>query len=122
MNLMKQLLNDEAGFVVSSELVLIGTILVIGMITGLTTLRDGVIQELVDLSAAIGSLEQSYRFNSAVAHTSATNGSSYTDNQDYCETTGNGSDTTAGNAPGCLNLATAPLTTGEAAILVVPVP
>jgi len=117
MNLVKQLLNDEAGFVVSSELVLIGTILVIGMITGLTTLRDGMIQELVDLSAAIGSLEQSYRFNSAVAHTSATNGSSYTDNTDYCETTGNGSDTAAGTAPGCLVITTAPPTTGEGAPL-----
>ncbi|HWL08915.1 MAG TPA: hypothetical protein VNQ76_10940 [Planctomicrobium sp.] len=85
MNLMKQLLNDETGFVVSSELVLIATILVIGVLTGLTTLRTGVIQELADVSAAIGAISQTYQFNGVTAHTSATNGSAYVDNNDFCE-------------------------------------
>lgn len=119
MNFMKQLLSDEAGFVVSTELVLISTIVIIGMITGLTTLRDGVVQELSDVSAAIGSVENSYTFNSVNAHTSATNGSAFTDQADYCEAN-TGTDTAAGTAPLCLNLATNALTTGEAAILVVP--
>lgn len=122
MKLMKQLLGDEAGFVVSSELVLIATIAVIGMITGLATLRDGVIQELGDLAAAIGSLEQSYTFTSAIAHTAATNGSSYTDNADYCESTGNGTDTAGGAAPGCMLLSTAAGASGEGNGTVQPIP
>lgn len=101
MNLVNQLLNDEAGFVVSSELVLIGTILVIGMITGLTTLRDGVIQELVDLSRAIGSVQQTYQYNTVTAHTSSTNGSTFTDKNDYCEAAG---PDTGNLEPGCLIL------------------
>jgi Flp pilus assembly pilin Flp len=100
MKLMKQLLSDEAGFVVSSELVLVATILVIGMITGLTTLRDGVIQELVDLGQAIGNVDQSYTYNGATAHTSATNGSAYVDASDFCEDQQPAD--TAGAEPGCL--------------------
>jgi len=99
MNLINQLFNDEAGFVVSSELVLIGTILVIGMITGLSSLRDGVVQELTDLSLAIGSVSQTYSYSNATAHTSVTNGSTFQDFQDFCETTAGAS----GNAPGCLS-------------------
>ena len=36
MNILNALNNDESGFVVSAELVLVGTILVPGMIVGLT--------------------------------------------------------------------------------------
>lgn len=49
MNILKALKNDENGFVVSAELVLIGTILVLGMIVGLTELSYGVNEELEDL-------------------------------------------------------------------------
>jgi hypothetical protein len=38
MNILNALKNDENGFVVSAELVLVGTILVLGMIVGLTEL------------------------------------------------------------------------------------
>ena len=102
MKMFKQLLADEAGFVVSTELVLVATVLVIGMVTGLATLRDGVIQELVDLSNAIGNIEQSYVYNGVTAHTSATNGSEYNDETDFCET---GADTVAAE-PGCLQVDT----------------
>jgi len=120
MKMFKQLLADEAGFVVSTELVLIATVLVIGMVTGLVTLRDGVIQELVDLSNAIGNIEQSYVYNGVTAHTSATNGSEYNDVTDYCET---GADTTAAE-PGCLDIQTnVPAAgSGETAGRLVPTP
>ena len=42
MNLLIALKNDNNGFVVSAELVLIGTITVLGMIVGLTELSYGV--------------------------------------------------------------------------------
>lgn len=101
MKLVNELFNDEAGFVVSSELVLIGTILVIGMITGLATLRDGVIQELVDLSRAIGSVNQGFQYNGATAHTSGTAGGLYTDSNDYCELAAADA---AAASPGCLDI------------------
>ena len=82
---MKQLWNDEAGFIIPAELVLIATILVIGMITGLTSVRDAVITELADVGAAIGSINQSYTYGGAVAHCGSTAGSLFTDQTDFCD-------------------------------------
>ena len=98
MTLIKNLLNDEAGFVVSSELVLISTIAVIGLISGLTTLRDGVVQELADVSGALGNISQSYSFTAAVGHSGASNGSAFQDQTDFCEAATNGGDA---SAPSC---------------------
>ena len=49
MNMLHKLSSDENGFIVSAELVLVGTILVLGMIVGLTELSYGVNEELEDL-------------------------------------------------------------------------
>lgn len=54
------LLADEAGFIVSAELVLIATILVIGLIVGLSEVQHAVVTELNDVADAIGCLNQSY--------------------------------------------------------------
>ena len=57
---MRKLFNDEAGFVISAELVLVLTIAVLGMVVGLTSMRDAINAELVDLSNAFGAIDQSY--------------------------------------------------------------
>ena len=57
---MRKLFNDEAGFVVSAELVLVLTIAVLGMVVGLASVRDAINGELVDLSSAFGAIDQSY--------------------------------------------------------------
>ena len=61
--MLKQLLHDEAGFIVSAELVLVATILVIGMVVGLSEVQHAVVQELNDVGDAIGNLNQSYCFS-----------------------------------------------------------
>ena len=53
-------LNDEAGFIISAELVLIMTIGVLAMVVGLTAVRDAVSHELNDISHAFGAVSQSY--------------------------------------------------------------
>ncbi|MCA9079947.1 MAG: hypothetical protein KDA58_05280 [Planctomycetaceae bacterium] len=58
--MLRQLLNDEAGFIVSAELVLVATILVIGLIVGLSEVQHAINTELNDVADAIGSLNQSY--------------------------------------------------------------
>ncbi len=60
LHVLKQLWSDQAGFVVSAELVLISTVGVIGLATGLTCVRDAVNSELSDVGCAISSLDQSY--------------------------------------------------------------
>ena len=78
--------NDEAGFLVSAELILVSTILVIGLIVGLLELQASILHELNDVGEAIGSLNQSYSFPGTVTtkgvHTITTAGSSFTDNSD----------------------------------------
>ena len=51
--MLKQLWRDESGAYVSLEIVLAGTILGIGVITGLSSLRDATITELADVGGAI---------------------------------------------------------------------
>ena len=88
MTMLKKLWADEAGVVISAELVLIGTLLVIGLIVGLTTLRDHVVQELADIAGAIGELDQSYSFSAITGHQSATAGTQFIDRVDKCDLVG----------------------------------
>jgi len=59
-NLFNAFVRDEAGFVISAELVLVMTIGVLAMVVGLTAVRDAVTHELNDVSNAIGSVSQTY--------------------------------------------------------------
>ena len=87
----KTLWNDEAGVILSAELVLIGTILVVGMIVGLVELQCSVVDELNDLGEAIGSVNQSYITSGLSSYKKrggikgATVGSVFTDRVDTCD-------------------------------------
>ena len=61
--MLNQFLNDEAGFIISAELVLVATILVIGLVVGLSEVQHAINTELNDVADAIGSLNQSYAFS-----------------------------------------------------------
>lgn len=86
---MKQLLVqfwvEEEGFVVSAELVLLLTLLLIGMLVGLQSLRDSTVAEAADVAAAIGTLNQSYSYGGLVGHSSIVFGSFYRDQTDFCD-------------------------------------
>lgn len=87
---MRKLLHDEAGFVISTELVLIATILVIGMVVGQTTLRDQVVTEISDTADAISAIDQSYEFSTVTGHSSSIAGSEFNDGSDFCDGNNNG--------------------------------
>lgn len=82
---MRNLWKDEAGFIVSAELVLIATILVIGLIVGLSEVQTALVTELNDVSCAIGSLNQSYYFRGFSGCKSFTAGSNFHDRVDVCD-------------------------------------
>jgi len=117
-NLLTRFWRDDAGFVVSSELVLVATILVIGMIAGLTTLRDGVVQELGDVASAFGAVSQTYQYNGVQGHSGATAGSTYVDQLDFCDVPVD----PGGSEPACLVIDgnTAVPTSGDAQVAPVP--
>lgn len=94
----KNLWNDDAGFVVSVELVLISTIAVIGLLAGLTSVRDAVVCELSDVAGAVQDLNQSYSYNGVVGHSATNVGSDFTDALDFCDTV----DDIAGQADNCI--------------------
>ncbi|MEZ6067721.1 MAG: hypothetical protein R3B90_18880 [Planctomycetaceae bacterium] len=56
-------LHDESGFIVSAELVLVSTLVVLGMIVGLSEIQHSINAELNDVADAIGSINQSYAYS-----------------------------------------------------------
>jgi len=74
----------QAGFILTVEMVLIATILVMGVTVGMVTLRDSITAEFEDAAEAVGSLDQSYTFQGLVAGSGvvALAGSSFTDAPD----------------------------------------
>ena len=76
---------DEAGFVISTELALVATIIVIGLVVGLTSIRDQVVLELGDVAAMLSQLNQSFSFSAITGHHSSTAGSFGNDLADSCD-------------------------------------
>lgn len=89
----------QAGFIVSIELLLLASITVIGLIVGMTNVRDSVLAELSDVSESIGALDQSYKISavSNAAGTAATAGSIFDDSTDLASS-GHAIDSGFGNS------------------------
>lgn len=87
--------DDDVGFVISAELVLVASILVIGIIVGLSEIQHAVVSEMNDVADAVGSLNQSYWYSgfskidggwscNGQVH-AFTRGSSFIDTVDACD-------------------------------------
>jgi hypothetical protein len=83
-NFITRLHHDEAGFIVSAELVLVATICVLGMIVGLAEVALNVNHELEDVGAAMQALQQSYYVNSHEGHHGWHDSSSFEDEAEFC--------------------------------------
>lgn len=86
-----ELWNEEDGVILSAELVLIGTILLLGMIVGLVELQSAVVAELTDLGSSFGNLDQSYQTPGVTSYKfcgqvkASTAGASFRDSVDSCD-------------------------------------
>jgi type II secretory pathway pseudopilin PulG len=98
MKVLKRLWGDDRGFVVSTELVLLATVAVIGLLVGMAAVRDGVISELSDVAGAVQDVNQSYSYDGITGHNSATAGSTYVDDLDECDS----NDDVANAADNCI--------------------
>lgn len=58
--MLRTLWNDQAGFIISAELVLVLTIGVLALVVGLNALAKSINQELFDLASAFGTVSQSF--------------------------------------------------------------
>jgi len=81
------LINDEAGFIVSAELVLVSTIAVLAMVVGLSEVALNVNNELEDVGSAFGSLNQTYHVKGIKGCQGSTSGTEFRDNIDNCDNT-----------------------------------
>ncbi len=130
---LKRIWRDQRGFVATTDLILIGTIVVLGTIVGLATLRNSVVQEFGDLATALGRLNQSYSYSgNEFGDANGVNGaggrmtilfeldpdpsayakvpgSSYTDQPDFCD--GEDED---GKPPAGISVTVPPIDEGQA--------
>ena len=74
---------DEGGAIVSAELIIIATILILGLITGLSTLQTAIVNEFVDLAWSLRCLNQSYLFRGFTGCKAVTAGSAFTSNNNF---------------------------------------
>ncbi|MFG0332700.1 MAG: branched-chain amino acid aminotransferase [Maioricimonas sp. JB049] len=82
--LLTSLYNDEAGFIVSAELVLISTIAVLSLVVGLSELAININNELEDVGSAFSSVQQSYEYGGTWGCRAGFSGSSFQDHPDLC--------------------------------------
>ncbi len=89
---MTELWNDDRGFLITAELVVIGTLLVLGLVVGLTSVQTALVSELSDVGQAIGGLDQTYVYRGFSSRStidchlkSFTSGSAFFDTKDACD-------------------------------------
>lgn len=86
-NLFTNLINDEAGFIVSAELVLVATVGVLAMIVGLSEVALNVNNELEDVGSAFGAINQTFCQKGILGHQGYASGTEFKDNVDHCDNT-----------------------------------
>lgn len=84
--MLRSLWQDEHGGVISLEIVLVGSILGIGLVTGLASVRDAVITELADIAGSVGSMDQGMSIMGANSASSSTASMSFQDTHDTGDT------------------------------------
>lgn len=75
--MMRALWCDEAGYVMSAELVLLGTVVTIGSVVGMKAVSHATNGELTDVAFALRSLDQSFEIEGASNCEAATAGSHF---------------------------------------------
>ncbi len=83
-------LSDDSGFLLSSESVIMGTLLVLGLIVGVAEVRNAVVEELGDYSQAVAWLSQDYEYTSVssdnITSGLSTSGSMFSDSDELEQT------------------------------------
>ena len=85
MGVVRRLWSEEAGFIISTEAIIILTMLICAAVVGWQSIREAVVAELADIGAAIAALDQSYSFSGFTGHSASCSGSFFSDNRDFCD-------------------------------------
>ena len=85
LKLITALKNDEAGFIVSAELILVATIAVLGLVVGLSEVSLNINNELEDVGSAFSCIQQSYNTQGTCGHKGHFTRSCFQDTADFCD-------------------------------------
>ena len=77
--------NDQHGFIVSAELMLVATIAVLSMVVGLSEVAFNINNELEDVGFAFCKLSQRYSVQGTRGQKGHTDGSEFWDVSDHCD-------------------------------------
>jgi len=83
--ILRALWRDQAGFILSAELVLILTVGVLAMVVGVHAIAKSVNHELVDVAQSFGAFNQSFHFNGFKGCKACVSGSAFEDGEDKCD-------------------------------------
>jgi hypothetical protein len=87
-NIINRFYNETDGAIVSAEIMLVGSILVLGMIVGLKSVRDSVVTELADFAQAVSNIDQSFCYSGVSGHSANSGGGHFQDQLDFCDVPG----------------------------------
>ena len=87
-SLATKLFKDEAGFIVSAELMLIASVGVLAMVVGLSEVALNINNELEDVGSAFGSINQSFMSRGSRGHGGGSEGGGFKDSSDFCDKSG----------------------------------
>jgi hypothetical protein len=90
----RKLWDDQSGAILSAELVVLGTIMVVGVATGLASIRDAVITELNDFATVVSTMDQSLVVHGVTSHSGATGRTLFVDTPDAGDTGSTGASST----------------------------
>lgn len=79
----KKLWHDDAGILISLELMVLGTVLVIGLLVGLAAFRDAITNELADVSSGISRMNQSFSVRGVSSPSASVAGHSHVDVNEF---------------------------------------
>ena len=99
-----QLTSDQAGAVLSMELLMLATTVLLGLLIGFTSTRDAVVSEISDVAGSVQDFNQSFSIFGVQGHGSSTSGSDYQDALDQCDSP----DDPSGSADNCVTFGVAP--------------
>lgn len=80
------------------------TLIALGLLAGLTAIRDGVVSEISDVAGSVQDLNQSYSFSALQGHSATTVGSDRRDALDFCDD----ADSVQGLADNCIRMNVSP--------------
>ena len=79
MNVLSRMWNDDAGYIISTEMLLIFVILVLGLIVGWANLRMAIVNEFTESANAILAINQSFTISALSGCSGTSGGSNSTD-------------------------------------------